>query len=59
MENTINLLGKQTKDTTTNEYQKHLLQYACTVTRKNKNSGRHKKMPDGLSGKTLGLQVVI
>lgn len=24
MENTINLLGKQTIDTTTNEYQKHL-----------------------------------
>lgn len=38
MENTINLLGKQTKDTTTNEYQKHLLQYACTVTRKNKTA---------------------
>ena len=53
MENTINLLGKQTKDTTTNEYQKHLLQYACTATAKNKNSGRHKKCPTVCRAKCL------
>ena len=40
MENTINLLGKQTKDTTTNEYQKHLLQYACTATTNNYDGTR-------------------
>lgn len=59
MESTINSLGKQTKDTTTNEYQKYLLQYACTATKKKQKQQTAQKMPDDLSGKTLGLQVVI
>lgn len=53
MENTINLLGKQTKDTTTNEYQKHFLQYACTATANTKIADGTKKCPTICRAKCL------